>query len=294
MTKPFDSTLKDLVEQYPADWAVLMGLPRPRSVDVMDADLATVMAEADKVLRIKDPKPWLLHLELQASHDPQLAGRILRYNVLLNGRHESAVLSAVVLLRPETDRGDVTGVLRQLRPSGECYLEFHYQVVRVWQEPAERFLEGGLGLLPLAPISAVSQDRLPAVIRRMADRLAGKVKPARAAMLWSASYILAGLRFPGNFTEKLFAGVHAMEESSTYQLILARGKSQEARRILLLLGEANFGPPGEDTVAAIEAISDVDRLEDLSRRLLHVESWQELLAPTPAPRRRNGKKRKSK
>lgn len=34
-----------------------------------------------------------------------------------------------------------------------------------------------------------------------------------------------------------------MEQSTTYQAIVRRGRAEQARRMLLLLGEAKFGPP---------------------------------------------------
>src|SRR2546422_703356 len=103
MAKPFDATLKALVEAYPRDWLDQLGWPGTPAVDVIDADLSTVTAQAAKVLRLRAPTPRLLHLELQASRDPVLARRMLKYSVLLHDRHELPVRSVVVLLRPEAD-----------------------------------------------------------------------------------------------------------------------------------------------------------------------------------------------
>ncbi|MCS6861010.1 MAG: DUF4351 domain-containing protein [Abditibacteriales bacterium] len=72
-----------------------------------------------------------------------------------------------------------------------------------------------------------------------------------------------------------------MKESVTYQAILeegrTEGKTREARTILLLQGTKRFGPPSEETRAALEAITSVERLEYLAQRLLDVSSWEELL-----------------
>ena len=87
MAGRFDATLKDLVEQYPRDWMTLLGIPRARPVEVIDADLSTVTALADKVLRVGGHRPSLLHLELQSGRDPRCgssrAGRSSR-----DGRHD--------------------------------------------------------------------------------------------------------------------------------------------------------------------------------------------------------------
>ena len=69
-----------------------------------------------------------------------------------------------------------------------------------------------------------------------------------------------------------------MEESTTYQAIITRGRIDEARKILLRQGSKRFGPPDVRTRTAIEAITEIERLEQLTERLLDVSSWDELLA----------------
>src|SRR6266542_2972092 len=64
MPKPFDASTKHLLETRPGDWLEYLGLPRA-PVEVTDADLSTVTAAADKVLRVLGPSPWLVHVELQ-------------------------------------------------------------------------------------------------------------------------------------------------------------------------------------------------------------------------------------
>ena len=80
-----------------------------------------------------------------------------------------------------------------------------------------------------------------------------------------------------------------MEESTTYQAIIRKGKAEEAQRMLLLFGEMRLGPPDQSIVAAVQAITDVARLEALARQLDDVESWQQLLPPLPRPRRKRSR-----
>src|SRR5437764_15009208 len=102
MPQPFDASTKYLIEAQPADWLEYLGLPRA-DVDVIPADLSTVTAAADKVLRVRAGEPWLAHVELQASRDRELPERHLEYNVLLKRRHRLPVRSLVVRLRPDAD-----------------------------------------------------------------------------------------------------------------------------------------------------------------------------------------------
>lgn len=55
-------------------------------------------------------------------------------------------------------------------------------------------------------------------------------------------------------------------------------RAQEARRLLLRQGRKRFGEPDAATVAALEAITDLDRLERMSDAVLDAPGWTELLA----------------
>jgi predicted transposase YdaD len=277
MPQPFDASTKYLIETQPADWLEYLGLPRA-AVDVIPADLSTVTASADKVLRVRARKPWLAHVELQASRDRELPERHLEYNVLLKRRHHLPVRSIVVLLRPKADGPELTGLLEHELPEEDWYLRFRYRVVRVWEKPVESVLAGGLATLPLAPLSDVTEAVLPGVIRRMEERVRQEASPEDAGRLWTATYVLMGLRYRNAVVARLLEGVRNMKESVTYQAILREGREEEARAILLRQGTKRFGPPSEMERTALEGISAIERLEGLSERLLDVESWEELLA----------------
>jgi hypothetical protein len=192
--KPYDPTLKALVETEPESWPALLGQPREPTA-VIDADIATVSGAADKELRVAADPPYLLHLEFVAGHDAAVLPRRLHVrNGLLEDRHDLRVRSAAVLLRPGADSRHLRGVYRRRFPGEKAYLTFRYQVVRVWKLAPEPLLTGGLALLPLAPISAVTEADLPGIIQRMGRRprpaqpeaggggVGGGVHPAGAAL----------------------------------------------------------------------------------------------------------------
>src|SRR5207253_8880710 len=120
----------------------------------------------------------------------------------------------------------LTGVYQRAFPDEEEYLTFRYQVVRVWQLQPRPLLSGGLALLPLAPISAVTEADLPGIIQQMSQRLSGPRTRRLAPAVWGAAYILLGLRYSPALAAQLFAGVVSMKESATYQAILAEGETK--------------------------------------------------------------------
>ena len=279
-TKPFDATLKELIEGAAAAWPELLGPWAFRRVEVVDADVSTVIAAADKVIRVSgDVHDWLLHVEAQSSHDFDLPERMFEYNTLLRRRHRLLVRSAVLLLRREANASNLTGVLQlQFPDEGVPYAVFRYRVVRLWELPAEKLLTGDVRTLPLAPLTDEAASALPSVIGRIEERLRREAPPDEADKLRTAAFVLLGLRYSPQVAEQMFRGVTSMEESSTYQYIVSKGALKEAKKFLMLQGQKRFGPPDAETSATIEAIPDVERLEQLGQRLLDVSSWQELLA----------------
>jgi hypothetical protein len=277
MPHPYDASTKYLLQTRLADWLPLCGRTTTARVEVIDADLATVTAAADRVLQIHEDPSWLLHIELQASRDPDFVDNLPAYNVLLERQHRLPVRTAVVLLRRAADAPELTGVVQREFPGEPPYLVFRHQVVRVWQLPVEVFLNGGLGILPLAPLSAVSETDLPAVIARMAQRVRQAATPDEAGTLWTATDVLMGLRYPRTLVAQLLQGVYGMKESVTYQAIVEEGEIQGAQKVLLRLGRKKFGVPTREVEEELHSIVDLDRLNYLCERLLDVSTWAELL-----------------
>jgi predicted transposase YdaD len=280
MPGPIDDTLKHLTELSPQDWVVRGGWPAAPAT-LIDADIATITGATDKVIRVAGPPDWLLTVDFQAGHDTaKLPPKMLLYNAALGKRHDLRVRSLAVILHRGADSPQLTGLYERGFPGESADVTLRYRVVRVWQVPPERWLSGGLGVLPLAPLGAVQEAELPAVIAQIKQRLEREVTRSQAAELWSATYILMGVRYADALIETLFQGVIAMEESVTYQAILRKGEAKEARKMLLLQGRSRFGEPPLEAMTALDALSDVSRLEELGVRLLQASSWQELLGLT--------------
>src|SRR5579864_3977112 len=82
MSKPYEATLKAMLEASPADWPRLAGL-RVGRAEVIDADVSTVTAATDKVLRLSGGLEAIMSLDFQAGPDADLPRRVHGYNALL-------------------------------------------------------------------------------------------------------------------------------------------------------------------------------------------------------------------
>jgi len=278
MAKAFDAALKDLIERHPADWLRFFGATG--SLRVLDADVSTVSAAADKVYRVEGQVPWLLHVEFNSSPRTDPDRHAQWYNSLLRHRHKLPVRTVIVLLRKSANSSRLTGVHEDALPGAAPYLTFRYEVVRLWEQPVERFLTSGAGLVPLAPLARSTDGELPDIVRQVADCIKREAPADQANQLWTTAYVLTGLRMPEADLNSLFQGVTFMSilhDSSAYGAFVSWAKTSTARKFLIRLGEKRFGPPPEQVTAAVEKIEDMDRLERLCDRLLNATGWDDLL-----------------
>ena len=289
-----DVSAKELVWDDPAACLERFAVAPRGPVDVIDSDITTLTASADKVLRVGGPEPYLVNIEPHSYHDTALARRLWYRQVALDYRHDLPVLTVLVLLCKEANSPSLTGTYERQLPDGWQTNRYNYRVVRLWQEDPASYLNAGINLVPLAPLTNVAEDSLPDLVQQMAARINAEPAP-RAAKLWTAAYWLMGLRFSDELVAPLLEGVQNMRESSTYQATLREGREEglmegrnegliqgrigEAQRMLLMLGEDRFGEPDEATRGAVEAIHDVERLERMTKRVLDtgIQDWDGLL-----------------
>jgi hypothetical protein len=281
MPLPFDATLKDVVRRHPADYGAAFGLPVGVPTTVLNVDLSTLSAATDVALGYGDPLAEVVDLNFQSGPDAALAARLLLYRAAVHLRYRVPVRSVLVLLRPAANHSHLTGELRF--GAGVNRVESWYEVIRLWELPAERLLTGGLGVLPLAPLGQLSEgvaveDGLAQVVGRINDRLRAEASHAEASVLMTAAYVLTGLRVQQPNLDRIYQGVGVMEDSAGYLTILERGGIKTLRGVLLRLGRRRFGEPDAATATALAAITDLDRLERMAEAVLTAADWPELLA----------------
>ena len=311
--RPFDVSLKYLIELDARGWLDWLRLPPDGPVESIASDVGTVLAEVDKVLRIDGSDPWLAHIEVQASLDDRLESRLLQYHALLHHRHGLPVETTVVLLRPEAEGPRLSGRYQRRGRFGNLTFSFEYRVVRLWERPLQELLDGGLGVLPLAPLANVEPMDMPPVIKRLDERLSDEADPTTADEIWQTILLLLRLRYDEDEVHTMVLPSEVFRETRLYQLLRedarrdveaeahakglaeghakgraegqaegraegrAEGQVGEARRVLLALGTERLGTPDATTLSTLDDLIDVEALERLLRRVLTASSWQELL-----------------
>ena len=282
MSMTFDATLKDMGRDSPEGFLAAFDRPPAGPVKLLNVDLSTVTTAADLVLGLGETPEEIIHLDFQSSASAWKHADVMVYNALLFAHYRVPVHSVVVLLRPQAGHSNMNGVIRYAARPGRGGMEFGYEVVRLWERPAEELLAADLGVAPLAMLGRLPEglpleEGLAAVARRVVERLTQEAPPDRAKKLLTDALLLTGLRVRRDAAVRIFRGVRAMEESDTYLMILDQGEERGLRGIILLLGEDQFGPPNASVKAGLQNITDLDRLKRIARRTPKAASWQEIL-----------------
>lgn len=285
MSKTFDATLSTLIDECPADWAGYLaakaGVP-PGPWSPVETDISRTV-QADRAFRIDGPSPGIVHLEMQSSSRLGIPRDLLRYNAILHHDTELPVHSTLMLLRKAARASDQTGVYEVRAASGRRICTFEYTVVSVWQESVDSFLAVP-GLSPLALLTDEAAADLPEAFERFRQTLREPSVPDTVVpTLLTVSYSLCGLRHDKKAIQDLYMSLsNILEDSTTYQWIIqqgfAKGETQEARKLVLRIGQRRFGEPTSAQRDTLTGILSLDRLERLADRVIDAVSWDDLLA----------------
>lgn len=281
MPYPFDATLKEILSLRPEDCVPVFNLPRTALAQTLNVDLSTISAATDVAFGFGSPLEEIADLNFQSGPDPSVPARLHLYNAAFHLRFQVPVRSMLVLLRPKADGERISGKLAYT--CGGQRVEFEYGVVRMWQQPVDPFLHGGLGLLPLATLCRVPEDKplaeaLRGVVREIDRRLIQECEHSQAVRLMTAAFILTGLRAKKEDLASIYQGVRVMHESTAYDAAVEEGRIEATHCVLLKQGRKLLGPPDPSVESGLTSIQDVERLERMTEAILTVKSWDELLS----------------
>jgi hypothetical protein len=113
-----DVTAKELIWEGAADWLARLTTGPIGKVTIIDSNITTMTADADKVLKVGGRRPYLLVLEPHSYHDRTLLRRLWYRQVALDYRHNLSVLTVLILLRKEADSPGLAGRYDREMPDG--------------------------------------------------------------------------------------------------------------------------------------------------------------------------------
>src|SRR5436190_10370708 len=150
MAMTFDATLKDMARESPLGFLATFDQPSALPVRALNVHLSTVTALADLILGLGDPLAEILQLDFQSSAATWKHADVMAYHALLYAHYHVPVHTIIVLLRPEAAHVNTNGHIGYAPRPGRGRMAFSYEVVHLWERPAEELLRADLGVVPLA------------------------------------------------------------------------------------------------------------------------------------------------
>ncbi len=294
MSLPYDATVKDLARVNPRGLVGAFDEPTDLPVSLLNVDLSTVTTSADVVFGLGKPIREIVHFDFQSSASATKHADILVYNTLLHRQYQVPVHSTVILLRPQAVHPNLNGSVAYAPRPRRGRMDFGYEVVRLWDRSAEDLLVSDVSAAPFAVLGALPENMsletgLASVVQKLIARLQRDTPKDNALRLLTAAYVLSGLRVPRTKALHLFDGVRAMRDSDTFMAIIEEGEAkglkkgrlqgrlEEARALLFRIGTRKFGPPGKRVMSAVDAIADIEQLENILERIVEADSWRDVL-----------------
>lgn len=277
----FDATIKDMGRDSPDDFLAAFDREPHAAARLLNIDLSTVTRSADLVFGIGDPLQEVIHLDFQSSAAAWKHADLMVYNALLFSHYHVPVHTVIVLLRPEASHSNMSGVVHYAARPERGSMNFVYEVVRLWERPAEDFLTGELGVTPLAMLARLPkgapEEGLSVLAERVVDRITREAPSERARKLVTQALLLTGLRVKRDLAARIFRGVRIMQESDTYLMIVDEGREKATRDDILVVGEERLGAPDESVRLELANVTDLERLRRMIRRAAKAANWQEIL-----------------
>lgn len=203
----FDNVSKFLAEQFSIDFATwLIGEPITLT-ELSPSELSLEPIRADALILLQSDDV-VLHCEFQTDPDPKMPFRMADYRLRVYRRFPNKRMVQVVIYLRHTESELVQQTVFELDT-----LRHEFQVVRLWEQQTEVFLQRP-GLLPYAVLSQTT-DRV-GVLRQVAQEIELITDRNRQSNLSAAVGILAGLVLDKEVVRRLLRR-ELMKESSVYQ-----------------------------------------------------------------------------
>jgi predicted transposase/invertase (TIGR01784 family) len=211
----FDSVAKFQIEQYPADFAAwLLGEPIALT-KLQPTELSIEPIRADSVILLQSDT-LVLHCEFQTDPDLTMPFRMADYRLRVYHKFPDKAMKQVVIYLRTTGSAEV---FKNSFQAGRLHHEF--DVIRIWEEPAEMFLTSP-GLWPYAVLGKTTDQ---AGILRQVSTLIEDLPRNQQSNLIAVTSVMAGLKLNGTVIQRLMRS-DLMKESVIYQEILAEGLAE--------------------------------------------------------------------
>ncbi|HLK57664.1 MAG TPA: hypothetical protein VKU00_13950 [Chthonomonadaceae bacterium] len=292
-----DRSVKALFRECPTAILRLTGMEiAAEQLRVEDPNLNLPELRADHVFIVQPEEaeePYAIYLEYQLEPDVRI---LPSWSAKWGGLNRQLGMP-VALLALYLHKGDrATFPDRFVVRSGAVETELRFTTIRLW-EHTDRIRSGALP--ELAPLLLLCEENpTEETIREEVALIhASRLPVGIQAELLGIALLVATRTFARKvllpiFQEdwKMIEGLEILDDlyRDTGKLdawiaeAQAEGEARGIRKTLMRLGRKRFGEPSAEVLQALEAVSSVETLQQMTDRLLGAENWEDLIAFLPS------------
>ena len=174
----------------------------------------------------------------------------------------------------------MTGTYQRLGVGGQPISTFRYRVEKVWERSISYWLDCGPGLAALSVLTDEASRDLKSAVGEFTGFVRTRVADeGEVRKFFYSSYVLCGLRHDVSLFNDIFLGGlnMLMEESTSYQYIVNRVRTEASKQTLLRLAAKRFGVLSPEQIAQFQSVYDLSKHETLLDRILIAANWDEFL-----------------
>ena len=271
INKPFDRILKSFADEAAELFLRLLGLvPAGIMPDIQPLRPETappmVLPDYVAVVRVGPGDPIIFHAEFQSNYYRDVPRDMARYGGSLAWQHQMRVESVLVMLRPDRSPAQIPEVGHY--DIGVTHTTHPFKVIRMWEiDPTPVLETNDPKLLPWALLMKSTDEQ----VRKIASIVARQENDEAVGRFLT----LGCIRYDRDSLNEMLGGgkmglLQAIRDGKMMEVeraqAAAQGRAAEARKFLRLLLRKHF--PELESLAEIDAISNVDALESIIERVL--------------------------
>ena len=286
----FDTASKKQVETNPQDFVNLcfkFGLEDITVLEIITPEQPTIeMHQADTLIKaLRDDQAVLVHFEFQTtdSYDPEMPLRMAGYIIRAIEVYRLPVYSNVIYLRPDAGNNDPGKFEQNLERHN---ISIEYQVFRLIEMDGQEILDSKpVGLIPFTPLMKRPVDMDAEQWLRRCVQTADSIDVSSKPEYLGSLAVLGNLVYDSETILEIISE-ETMQQPSIVEYVapqareqgIQQGARETTRKHILEVLTLRLQPNVAETLKpTLEAIDDLQRLEQLHRAAILAESLEDFM-----------------
>ncbi|MEA5529952.1 Rpn family recombination-promoting nuclease/putative transposase [Dolichospermum sp. UHCC 0684] len=277
MVKKADISTKKLISLSPENWVKwVTQIPDITTGEILNSEFQWISRESDVLVKATSPQygEFLVLNELQLRYKPEMPKRMRAYAALAEEKYDLPTYPVLINILKESE----TEIPKRYESEfAGLQARQDYRVINLWEVDVKIALSQPIpSLLPFVPILKGGGEE--STVRQALQMLRAdeKLSQLETVMAFFATFVLDSA-----LVQQIMRWDMAiLQESPWYQQIFREGEKRGERQAILssieLSLEIKFSQEGLQFMPKISQVADLERLKNIQRSILTVNSLDEL------------------